>query len=204
MRAVHRFLEGDLAVAVAVDLAVVPDDGRVRDSARAKSPSFSTTACTRLCGIGVLGSAALNASSGLTSRRRLLGRVDAPQVADALAVLGVLADGDVDQAVVNHRRADEVVAGALAHELELGVLRIGSNFHSSLALAVVVALGVEAVEPAVAAAEDHLRLAVDLGVGRATTTGRAGCSCPGELSVHSTLPVFLSIAKKLGASGAGT
>ena len=27
---------------------------------------------------------------------------------------------------------------------------------------------------------------------------------PGELSVHSTLPVFLSMARKLGASGAGT
>ena len=39
-----------------------------------------------------------------------LGRIDAPEMADAFAVLGIFADGDVDQAIVDHRRADDVIA----------------------------------------------------------------------------------------------
>ena len=38
------------------------------------------------------------------------------RVADAFAVLGVLADGDVDHVVVDDRRADDVVARAAAAE----------------------------------------------------------------------------------------
>ena len=40
----------------------------------------------------------------------VLDGVDRPEVADALAVLGVLADADVDLVVVDHRRGDDVVA----------------------------------------------------------------------------------------------
>ena len=204
MRAVHRFFEVDLAVAVGVELGC---SARRRPSSGFGAGDFALLrdrrpAC-RLCGNRLASDrSTLKASSGLTSPR-LVG-IDAPQVADAFAVLGVFADGDVDQAVVDHRRGDDVVAGAAAAERShFDVLGIASNFQSSLALPLPSPCGVEAVEPAVAAAEDHLRHAAEHGVGRATTIGRAGCSVPGELSVHSTLPVFLSSARKLGASGAG-
>ena len=69
-----------------------------------------------------------------------------------------------------------------------------SNFHSSFDLPAFAAR-IEAVEPAVAAAEDHLRLAAEHRV-----RGRRPLAVqhirPGELSVHSTLPVFLSTAMK--------
>ena len=121
---------------------------------------------------------------------------------DAFAMLGILADGDVDQAVVDHRRGDDVVARAAAAEVHFESLGLESNFHSSFGVAVAVALRIETVDPAVAAGEDHLRHAAQHGIG-----GDDHWPCrmlrPGELSVQSTLPVFLSMAMKLGASGAG-
>src|SRR5581483_8420260 len=43
----------------------------------------------------------------------ILGNVDAPQVADALVVLGVLARADVEPVLVDDRRRDKVAARAL-------------------------------------------------------------------------------------------
>ena len=54
-------------------------------------------------------------------------------MADALAVLGVLAGADVDLLFVDDRRADEVAARALAAELVLRVLRIGVELPEHLA-----------------------------------------------------------------------
>ena len=85
-------------------------------------------------------------------------------MADAFAVLGIFADGDVHLAVVNHRRADDVVArGGRAERVERR-LRIAVELPEQLRVAFAVAGGIEAVEPAVAAAEDHLRLAAEHGV----------------------------------------
>ena len=54
-------------------------------------------------------------------------------------------------------------------------LGLQSNFHSSFGVAFAVAFGREAVEPAVAAGENHLRHAAQHARRPATTTGRAGC-----------------------------
>src|SRR5207244_12841760 len=90
-----------------------------------------------------------------------LRRIDAPEMADAFAVFGVFADGDVDQAFVDHRRADEVVARGRGAERVEGGLRIAVELPEELGVAFAVPLGIEAVEPAVATAEDHLRLAAE-------------------------------------------
>ena len=82
-----------------------------------------------------------------------LRRVDAVQVADAFAALGILADRHVDPAAVEDGRGDAVVArlrpdGVLGVQVELPERRAGPR--------------VERVEPAVAAREDHLHHAIDL------------------------------------------
>src|SRR5262249_43508185 len=92
----------------------------------------------------------------------LLTRVDAPEVTGGAgpptAVRG-RADADVDLAVVPHRRGDEVVA--------LSAVRAAVLFRAAIELPDHLArVGLQAVQPGVAAGEDHLPLAVDLGVGR--------------------------------------
>ena len=114
-RAVHRFFEVDLAVAVVVDLAVVPDGGRVRirpgEVALLRlDDRLQPLVRDRLGRV-------LRVERQLGAHVAALRRIDAPQVADAFAVLGILADGDVDQAVVDHRRADDVVARGPVAEL---------------------------------------------------------------------------------------
>ena len=60
----------------------------------------------------------------------------------------------------------------------LRFLGIAVELPEQLGLAVIAFLRPqEAIEPAVAAAEDHLRHAAEHRIRRATTTGRAGCSC---------------------------
>src|SRR3954468_10635188 len=86
--------------------------------------------------------------------RYRLGQVDAPEVADAGLVLGILADADVDAVLVDDRGGDEVVARAAAGQLVLGVLGVAVELPDQLAAA-----GVERIDPAVAAGEDDLRLA---------------------------------------------
>ena len=94
--------------------------------------------------------------------------VDAPQVANALAVLGVLADGDVHHSFVDHRRGDDVVARAAAAEKHPdGVFGVGVELPQQLRSAVSIAGRVKAVDPAVAAGEDRLRLAPEHRIGRA-------------------------------------
>ena len=53
---------------------------------------------------------------------------------DAFAVLGIFADGDVDQAVVDDRRADDVVPRGPVAGCSSTSSDWQSNFHSSLAL----------------------------------------------------------------------
>ena len=96
-------------------------------------------------------------------------------MADAFAVLGIFADGDVHQAVVDDRRADDVVARGLAAQAVERRLRVAVELPEQLGVAFAVALGREAVQPAVAAGEDHLRHAAEHRRRPATTIGRAGC-----------------------------
>ena len=83
-------------------------------------------------------------------------------------MLGILADADVDLVVVDHRRGDEVVARALAAECIVG-RPWGCNRTPDYPCR----WPDRTSEPAVAAWEDDLRLAVDDGIGRA-----------GPLAVH--------------------
>src|SRR5262249_24097994 len=85
-------------------------------------------------------------------------RVDAPEVADAVEVLRVLAGADVDAAFVKARRADKVAAGAAAAQFVLRVLRVSVELPDLLA-----GRRFETVEPAVAARENDLLLAVNHG-----------------------------------------
>src|SRR5207247_823011 len=82
----------------------------------------------------------------------LAGRVDAPQVPDALEVFRILAGADVDLAVVHDRRGDEIALGAFAAELVNRILRIGVELPDHLA-----GLRFEPIEPTVAAGKDHGR-----------------------------------------------
>ncbi len=82
--------------------------------------------------------------------------VDAVEVADALAVLGILADAEKDVVVVNDGRGDDVAARAAAAEHVFGVFGVEVVLPEQLALE-----RLEGVAPAVAAGEDHLRRAAD-------------------------------------------
>src|SRR5262249_31774840 len=91
----------------------------------------------------------------------LPGRVDAPEVPDPLEVLRVLAGADENLLLVNDPRADEGAPRTLAAGLILRVLRVGVELPDLLAR-----LRLEAVDPPVAAREDHLRLPLDYAVCR--------------------------------------
>ena len=161
--AVHRLVEVELAVAVGVEAGVVPDRGRVG----IRPGHLSLLLDDRLIaavgeGLGGIG----DVDGELWARVAALRRVDAPQVADPLTVLRILADGHVNQPIMDDRRADDMVAIGPAAEDVLRFLRIGIELPEELRLAVVTA-GVEAIHPAIATAEDHLRDVVDDGVGRA-------------------------------------
>ena len=77
------------------------------------------------------------------------------------AVLRVLAGAEIDLVVVDDGRADDVVPRAAAAQLQDRVLGVDVELPEQLGLAVLALVGLEAVDPAVAAAEDHLRHAAD-------------------------------------------
>ena len=160
---VHRLVEVELAVAVGIEAGVVPDRGRV-GIRPGHLPLLLDDRLVAAVGEGLGGIGDVDGE--LWARVTALCRVDAPQMADPLAMLRVLADGHVDKPVMDDRRADDMVAIGAAAENVLRFLRIGIELPEELRLAVVAA-GVESVHPAVAAAEDHLRDVVDDGVGRA-------------------------------------
>ena len=169
---------------------------------RAKSPFSGSTACIRLGAIGFEGSAELKASSGLTSRRRVLGRIDAPQVARAFAVLGIFADRHVHAAVVNHRRANDVVPRGADSDC--------SATSSDCSRTSTAASSCLCRRPRGRSCRANRRRRRKSPAARrparrrpATTIGRAGYS--GRASYRSTARscVFLSMAKKLGACGIG-
>ena len=95
---------------------------------------------------------------GHVSRHR---RVERPEVADTLAVLGVLAHADVDAVVEDHRRGDDVVLGTAGTQGVHAALGVGVELPEQLA-----ALGLEGIDPAVAAAEHDLGPALHDPVGR--------------------------------------
>jgi hypothetical protein len=148
---VHLFLPGDLAVAVLVEIAVVPDDARVG---------------VVHCDFAVLFDHGLEATVGdglaLASfhfHRQFgadvapLGGIDAPQVTFPFAVFGVLPDRHIHQAFINDRGGDQLVPRAAAAENVLRGLGIGVELPEQLGLAVLPLVGLEAVEVAVAAGE---------------------------------------------------
>ena len=98
--------------------------------------------------------------------------------------------------------ATSVAAVALAAVFPQRGLGVAVELPEQLGLAAA-RLRREAVDPAVAAGEDGLRHAADH-----RKAGEDHCPCrmfsPGEWSAQTSLPVFLSRAMKLGASGAGT
>ena len=86
--------------------------------------------------------------------------VDRPQMADAFAMFGVLANGNKDFVIVDDRRGDDIVAVAAAL-LPFGFLKVTVELPDQLA-----GLRRKAAEPAIAAGEDDLRLAKDFTVSR--------------------------------------
>ena len=94
----------------------------------------------------------------------LLVWADAPQVSASFAVFGVFADGDIDQAVINHRCCDDVIARC-AVELVDGILGVAIEFPKHFGFAGVTA-SIEAVEPAVAASKDDLFDPIENPIGR--------------------------------------
>ncbi len=163
--AVEGFLEVDLAVVVRVGGRKMPYGGRIR--------------------IGP-GHVALLLDHGLISPPRqwlrevleiqrqfaahiaMPARIDAPQMADAFAMLRILAHAHIHEALIEDRRADDVVPVGAAAKRVFRFLGIAVEFPKMLRVAAI-ARGIahEGVNPAIAAAEDHLRRAVDQGIGRA-------------------------------------
>src|SRR5262249_53736117 len=106
--------------------------------------------------LGVLGYQLRRNVAGLASR------VDAVKVPNAFVMLRVLARADVDAILVHDRRGDEVAALALAAEcVPRGLLWVAVELPELLAC-----LRLERVQPAVAAGENDLRHAADLGIAR--------------------------------------
>ena len=92
--------------------------------------------------------------------------IDAPQVPHPLAMFGVFAHGDVDQPLMDHRGADDVVAIGPATEGVFRFLGIAIELPEQFRLAIV-PTGIEGVEPAIATAKEHLGHAVDFRIGGA-------------------------------------
>ena len=120
---------------------------------------------------------------------RLVG-VDGVEVADALAVLGILAVGDVDAVLVDDRRRDHLVAGPRPDR----VLRVGVELPELLAGERLVA-----AHPAVALRarppDRRRRSCRPSGVDHWPWRMRSST----ELSSHTSLPVFLLSAMIAGA-----
>jgi hypothetical protein len=93
-----------------------------------------------------------------------LRRVDAPEVPIALLVFRIFTDADVDQPVVVDWRGNERISRRPFQSVER-LFRIAVEFPEQLGVAVG-AFRVEAVQPAVAASEQHLLDAARHGVGR--------------------------------------
>ncbi len=88
-------------------------------------------------------------------------RVDRPEVPHSLAVLRVLAHPDVDLVIEDDRARDDVVLGAAAAQGVDRTLGVGVELPEERTR-----LGLEAVDPAVAASEHHLRPALGHPEGR--------------------------------------
>src|SRR5215831_189950 len=92
-------------------------------------------------------------------------RVNAIQNANALAVLGVLADGNVNPVLVKHRRGVDLARALRGRVLELlAVGRIAIILPDRLKEAVVALFyrfGIEGVTPAIAAPKQDLLLSID-------------------------------------------
>ena len=86
------------------------------------------------------------------------GRIDAPQVSTPFAVLWVFAHSHVDQAIVDHRRGDDVIARRRTAQHVGRIFGIAIELPEQLRLATF-AGGIKAVEPAVPAAEQYLAYA---------------------------------------------
>ncbi len=61
-----------------------------------------------------------------------LDRIDAPQMAVSFAMLGIFTNADENYVVVNHRRADDVVAIRAAAKFVLRFLRIAIELPEQL------------------------------------------------------------------------
>src|SRR5690606_22376156 len=160
--AMEDFFKVELAVAVAIDLVIVPDHGRVGivadDIALLRFNGFQPFVRDRR--IGVLG-----VVHQLRADVAALGGVDATQVRFACTVLGVLAHAQVHQPVVNHRGGNDLVAGAAAAQDVFRFLGVGVELPEQLRLAVLALVGAEAVQVTVATGEHHLRHATQHAIG---------------------------------------
>src|SRR5437899_10537570 len=92
-------------------------------------------------------------------------RVNATQNANALPVLGVLADGHIDPVLVKHRRGIDLTRSLSGRVLEL--LAVGwiaiilPHRPKEVIVALFYRLGIECVTKAIAASEQDLLLSVD-------------------------------------------
>ena len=110
-----------------------------------------------------------------------LGGVDRIGVADALAVLGILAVGDVDDVVVDDRRADHLVARLRPDRVLRDWCRTPTASCRSAPRSRAPSRRPAPCTTCIDAADRRRR--------SAWTTGRAGCDRPTELSSHTSLPV---------------
>ena len=159
-RAVHRLLERELAVAVGVMAGIVPDRSRV-----GIGPShFSLFFDHRLNpAVRQRGFRILKTNGQFRAGVAPLGWVDAPEVADSLAMLRIFADSNVDQSLMKHRSANDVIAIRPASERVFRLLGVAVKLPEQLGAAGPVASGIKAVDPAVAPTKKDLRNPVNLG-----------------------------------------
>ena len=94
-----------------------------------------------------------------------LGRVDAPQMAGAFTMLRIFTNGDVHASVVDHRRANDVVARRLVQRV-MRCLRIAVELPQQFRVAFAISLGGEAINPSIATAKNHLRRSAQDGICR--------------------------------------
>src|SRR6056297_1820596 len=159
--AMHLFFEIDFAIAILVRHAVVPNDGRVRIVDR----DFVVLGHDRLDPLGCQGNpvGTFDLHGQLWADVTAFGRIDAPQVPFPFAVLGVLADSDVNQAVVDRRCRNQIVASPFPTEYPLRFFRVAVELPEQLGFAIFSAIRLEAVQPAIATGEERLRHATEFG-----------------------------------------
>ena len=128
-RAVHRLFKVQFSVGISVEARVVPDRCRIGIGPGNFALLFDHGL---VAAMGQGGGRVFEADSQFGARVASFCWVDTPKVPHSLAVLGVLANSDIDKPFVDHRRANDVIAIGSAAERVFRLLGIAVKLPEQL------------------------------------------------------------------------